>query len=544
MRKLFVIIFLLFAGYPCSAQGTFTAASCNETDVNAIINGPTHTAVSGDTIVIPAGSCTWSSGITISNVGIDITGTGTPNIGGGTFGAGTSNTTITESGSSVILSFTGLSFGQTAKVELLTLALTGAGGVAAVTASGTCTTSGCAQIRFDNINFTSTWGDCFAVDNVFGVIDHNTASAPSTAADFLTQISFDAWQGVGGFGDNSFATADTFGSSQSLYMENNQIAGYRLSENDVAPPGGAVGGGRWVCRFNHLTSMSGDGLCGAHGTAWGGRFRGMRQVEAYYNTVSGGVNDSLDGLLSGTGYYFSNTYSGTLNKITSLDIARFIQTSTPWNSCDGTQPWDKSPWDSTTPCLDQPGSGIGAGLENSTPVLVSAPGTPCTTAGQCWPNPALDPVYEAGETAGNAAPGIVVATDGSSTRLLANRDYYAEVSQSAQSSATSPFNGTTGTGYGTLANRPTTCTPSVGYWATDAGTWNSFDNTKEGTLYICTSTNTWTSSYTPYTYPHPLDAGGNGNSNPHAPARRGMIFARLVDPAWVAERTEYQGEKR
>jgi len=26
----------------------------------------------------------------------------------------------------------------------------------------------------------------------------------------------------------------------------------------------------------------------------------------------------------------------------------------------------------------------------------------------------------------------------------------------------------------------------------------------EGTLYKCTATNTWTSYYTPYIYPHPL----------------------------------------
>jgi hypothetical protein len=31
------------------ARGTYAAAFCNESDVNAIINGPTHPAVNGDT---------------------------------------------------------------------------------------------------------------------------------------------------------------------------------------------------------------------------------------------------------------------------------------------------------------------------------------------------------------------------------------------------------------------------------------------------------------------------------------------------------------
>src|SRR5271154_3927988 len=80
-----------------SASGsTYTAASCNYSDVNAVINGPTHVAVNGDTIVIPAtGSpCTWTTGIAINGVGIDIAGTGTPNTGGSTVGAGTPNTTL------------------------------------------------------------------------------------------------------------------------------------------------------------------------------------------------------------------------------------------------------------------------------------------------------------------------------------------------------------------------------------------------------------------------------------------------------------------
>jgi MYXO-CTERM domain-containing protein len=87
--------------------------------------------------------------------------------------------------------------------------------------------------------------------------------------------------------------------------------------------------------------------------------------------------------------------------------------------------------------------------------------------------------------------------------IKAERDYYNAVSASAQISPTSPFDGTKGMGYGTLANRPPTCVTNplesgggVGYFATDDG--------PNGTLYRCSATNTWTKHYQPFVYPHPL----------------------------------------
>jgi hypothetical protein len=534
-----IFIFVLFGSSVCRAQGTYTAASCNQSDVNAVINGPTHKAVNGDTIIIPAtGSpCTWTSGITINGVGIDITGTGTPNTGGGTVGAGTSNTTLIDNipAPGILFHFVGLTYGQTAKVELLTMSAAGAATLSingSVAFAGTCTASGCAQIRVDNINYTAnTWANALAggfvvVQNVFGVVDHTTTSeiknSAAPAGPPLTQISFASWQGVGDHGDNSFASADTFGTGQTMYIENNSLSGVRGTENDVPPPGTNTGGARYVCRFNVMTNFSGTGICDSHGTAWGGRLRGMRQMEVYYNSMSTGTNAScsaVDNALSGTGRWFSNTVSATAagatgcNEFLEADIARFIQSGAPWYTCNGTEPWDQIPFSSTSACLDQPGSGAGSLLQGITPLLV-------TTGVAGWPNPSLDPIYEAGEhmIAGGLGTPVVIAGDGSSARVLFNRDVYAEVSQSAQSSPTSPFNGTVGTGYGALANRPTTCSPAVGYWATDQGTWNTYDSSQGGVLYICTATNTWSVGYTPYTYPHPLTAGGSTTTGgPNAP---------------------------
>lgn len=95
--------------------------------------------------------------------------------------------------------------------------------------------------------------------------------------------------------------------------------------------------------------------------------------------------------------------------------------------------------------------------------------------------------------------------------MLANRDFYQQFGTYGESGS---FDGTKGVGQGAASAKGATCTagpggntPGVGYWATD-----------ESKLYVCTATNTWTTYYTPYTYPHPLVSGtpdpptGNGGS--------------------------------
>src|ERR1700721_4836858 len=86
MRQFLAISIILLSSLTAFA-GTYTANTCSRGDVSECINNTDgtcapsgHTAVDGDVIVIPAGTCAWTSGVVVpSNIGITIQGNGTPN---------------------------------------------------------------------------------------------------------------------------------------------------------------------------------------------------------------------------------------------------------------------------------------------------------------------------------------------------------------------------------------------------------------------------------------------------------------------------------
>jgi hypothetical protein len=246
----------------------------------------------------------------------------------------------------------------------------------------------------------------------------------------------------------------------------------------------------------------------------------------------------------GTGTATSGTSGLTLQDTTqSWTTNQFIPTGSPYSVYDTTQDfWSEATGNTSntvtvqsanhggftafaigdsyvilraTVCNNQQGRGQGGYVS----------GIPVAPAGAL--NEALDPVYEWDDSG--------TPTKGQSSgdiRLISNRDWYSDYADGTphvQTSPTSPFTGaatpganTNGVGFGTLANRPTTCTAGVGYWATDQGSWNTSSNTytggySQGELFTCVGTNTWSASaaYIPYTYPHPLIGGGGGSaSNP------------------------------
>ena len=596
----------LTAIFGATAQAaTHTAATCNRSDVNAVINGPTHTAVDGDVINIPAGSCTWASGISVpAGIGITIIGAGTTDPHNPS-GSGSTTTIIDNATVGGNLFYFHPSYGASLS-RISSMYLSPQSGLssnslgAPIGFQGTCTSSGCPDVRMDHIVFpgSPSWGGLTApsstmvvTDNVFGVLDHNSLYQSSGTIYEFVNVNHSSWQGVGQNGDSSWSAATNCGSSQALYVESNYFeetgnaALFPITETEGGFSYTNEGGGRFVVRFN--TAVGLRTLAPNHGTESNGRPRGGRLMEVYKNSLSCPSrsypacynNNMLQGAAprSGSVLALANNYTwvtGTgINTFLYLVNYRILTQFSVWGACDGTGLWDSndgtvyasgtftsvttsgsnitvtdstkswsanqwlqngSPYsihDVTTgdgseitgngtntlsvtgwsgppnfkqgnsyqirrsiACIDQSGRSGGS-------LLSGDPPTP-NNSSQGYRYQTLDPVYEAAETgSGNPAFGIA----GSDTaKIIANRDYYAEVSQSAQSSPTSPFNGTAGTGYGTVANRPRTCTPRVGYWATDQGNWNHSHSGGQGQLYVCTATNTWTLYYTPYTYPHPL----------------------------------------
>ena len=196
------------------------------------------------------------------------------------------------------------------------------------------------------------------------------------------------------------------------------------------------------------------------------------------------------------------------NGANSLQVATFSGTV-----AGNSNPWVPAAGDSiqilrATACIDQ-GGGRGAGIlfttTNQVPLTIAAANTSSAEA--------LSPSYFWSNTITATNPPNPYVTS-STARVHRNREFYNEnMNQAAQTAPTSPFDGTTtiGLGHGAIANRPATCTTGVGYWATDQGNWNQ--GTSGGQLYKCTTTNTWSLYYTPYTYPHPVTSPGTGTGS-------------------------------
>lgn len=347
-----------------ASDTTYPAASNSQSSVNAVINGPTHTAVNGDTILIPCNSSTvtWTSQIAVTK-SITISGMGaTPNTLSSQFGAGTNCITVSVNNNTNSLFSLAPTYasGQVLTLQNLNFDPIGASTavVRPIDIQGTCTAVGCPQVRVDNITFGKTvqWtgansplgqsGAMVRWNNSVGVLDHNTMPSGDNAELVVNQMQ--AYLGVGDFGDNSVSQPLTLGTGNSQYMENNLFFSQTWAINDCEAPGPM--GCRFVARYNHLTQSTGGsfGIVENHGSETGGRYRGGVQMEVYDNqlTCLSACTSVIGGLRSGTAIEFANaailTPGQGANNWLGISYYRRSFAATPWNAAGGNGPWDQN----------------------------------------------------------------------------------------------------------------------------------------------------------------------------------------------------------
>jgi len=512
-RSNLAICFLLASFDPALHAATRTAASCNSVDVQATLIA----AQAGDIVVIPAGNCTWTVQVAwAAPANVTLHGAGSTSIVGG------NDQTVISDGyasNAAILSITTNASG-TFRMYGITFR-GGAAGTGHDKWDGIVSIFGnSSQIRVDHSHFDSTSYSPALTSGLLefqgctaGVVDKNIFDNPVNSVNNSLRLynggtcNNDAL----GMGDQSWTQPTGFGTANFVFVEDNVFNSG--AGNDCTK------GGRYVWRHNTMNMTAPAPSVQTHPTGGGARERGCRAMEIYSNMAiaqSGNYINAFFWISSGTALVWDNTFlsspagggTGYRSVISGhemrYDTSTYTQIATPngWGYCSNHQTGTGSAWDQNTamgyPCIDQPGRGIGQLLVNDFPSVQNN-----STGTIAWPNQALEPVYEwMSHYSPVPSNPSGIWSEGESGLVVANRDYYLGTTDSGTPIT---FDGTSGVGSGLSSARPSTCTPKVAYWSTDTAT-----------LYQCSSTNTWSLYYKPYTYPHPLTQG-TGGSQPNAP---------------------------
>src|SRR5215475_12491169 len=242
---------------------TISAKSASQYDVATAI----ASAINGDTLIIPAGTATWTrtlpvrKAITIQGAGVGVTII-KDNVQNGQL-------ISIDLVAGKLTRLTGIEFQNGGRVN------TGLapGGVIHVSGSNTDGS----QFRFDHSAWNRVNG-ALVCDTVIGVVDHNQFTQDSNAGTVI--IYGTHWNG-GDYGDSSWAAPTGFGSSEFLFIEDNTWLG--VLPSFVMPMTDAFGGARFVVRHNQIH----DCFVANHGTESTGRTRGVRAMEVYNNTFAG-----------------------------------------------------------------------------------------------------------------------------------------------------------------------------------------------------------------------------------------------------------------
>lgn len=297
----------------------YRARSVLLTDVRAAI----ASARDGDVVVVPPGTATWTSTLTVTE-GITLQG------------AGNGRTIILDdvrrSGGVQTVVRVGLTPTQSFRLTGFTFR------------PGTLTTSGsygvylegmCPSVRIDHCHFDKLYRAEYVrtVGWLYGVIDHCVFDCRRQKQSIL--IFHDEWAGKTN-GDGSWAETPYFGTDKFMFIEDNVI-------NNVSGPTQVTGsidgwaGARYVCRHNSFT----DTVATNHGLESTRRRRGCRATEIYDNTFNFPRLPPVTGLCrSGTMLVYDNIWTSNPSGGKALKCFRQTHSFKPWGGANGNNPWD------------------------------------------------------------------------------------------------------------------------------------------------------------------------------------------------------------
>lgn len=385
---------------PEARAATYTAASCARDDVASAVGRATN----GDTVVIPAGDCTWTTQLTVS-AGIHLKGSGQT--------ATTIRDNVPKNGSSTSRLITA-SVNAPNRFWLSDLTMVGVAPDSNVYNQGHLYVDG-TQTAFRIFNFTFNSPQTSVIRTggaALGVIDSCTVNG---SKNLLTALS-PGWGGSQ-YGDGSWAEQLYWGSDKAIYVEDCSLIA--RSSPYVTNFFDGFEGARIVFRNNYVE----QGNVTSHGADSGGRRRGIRQMEVYNNRFvfpSEMAADFIVWIRGGSGVVFGNTVTspGGVNSLVKLTNCRDSNAGcggpswAPWGACNGSSPYDQNSASSGYRCVDQPGSGTSRNLGG------------LATPTQQWVGNALEPVYIWGNTISNG-PSFGVANG--TANVQQNRDYFVGV---------------------------------------------------------------------------------------------------------------------
>ena len=329
-RKNWFFPLLSFCLIVCS-QGAhaanINAPSCSSSDVQNAINS----ASAGDTVVVPSGSCTWTTPVTIPGNGITLQGqtscTGTP------VSSCTDSTNITDntSGDNPALNITKLDGTQVVRVTGMTFISQAAISDGQIQIYGAHTFTGAVGFRVDHVHILhpTTSGRGISVFDVYGLIDHILVDVTDTnGSDQSVSIYGSSIGSDGGY--TPWMSPLTLGTANAVYVEDSTFNYSNQNEDAVD----AYTGGRLVIRYNAINNDS----VGFHGTDSGNN-RSVFSYEIYNNIFTNNSSTTIRGatLRGGTGVIYSNTYGGSHGSwydITPM-LYRACQPESNWQQCTG-----------------------------------------------------------------------------------------------------------------------------------------------------------------------------------------------------------------